>query len=102
MKPDAAYACSKKCRYVIVSNKLSGPKSDTRRFALLRDGYKCAVCGFDTTVEVHHIIGKRRNGGGGTDHIENLITLCPNHHTMADKGLIAEDELARYIGDLEK
>lgn len=100
MKPDVAYACSKECRYTIVANKLSGPKSSTRRFALQRDEYKCKVCGFDIIVEVHHIRGKRRNGGGGTDELDNLITLCPNHHTMADRGMISEEELKRYIADM--
>lgn len=46
---------------------------------------KCAVCSFDEVVEVHHIIPQRV---GGTDDPENLILLCPNHHAMADRGML--------------
>lgn len=46
---------------------------------------KCAVCSFDEVVEVHHIIPQR---AGGTDDPDNLILLCPNHHAMADRGML--------------
>ncbi len=46
---------------------------------------KCAVCGFDDVVEIHHILPRRV---GGTDALENLILLCPNHHAMIDKGML--------------
>lgn len=46
---------------------------------------KCAVCGFDEIVEVHHITPRHR---GGQDNPENLIVLCPNHHALADKGML--------------
>jgi predicted restriction endonuclease len=65
--------------------------------ALQRDGAKCKICGFDVLVEVHHIKPRRRNGGGGTNDLSNLITLCPNHHAMADRELISNEELKRYI-----
>ncbi len=91
------YACSKKCRYLIVSRKNSGPKSDAKKLALRRDGGRCAICGFNVVVEVHHIQPRKRNGGGGTNELDNLITLCPNHHTMADRGLLNDEELKEYI-----
>ena len=46
---------------------------------------KCAVCGFDEAVEVHHIIPKRL---GGSDEPSNVIVLCPNHHALADRGML--------------
>jgi len=48
-------------------------------------GGKCAVCSFDEVVEVHHIKPRRI---GGSDELENLILLCPNHHALADRGLL--------------
>ena len=52
--------------------------------------HKCMVCGFDIAVDVHHITPRRHNGGNNP---ENLIILCPNHHAMANRGLIPPDEL---------
>lgn len=49
-------------------------------------GAKCFVCDFDEVVEVHHITPKHR---GGTDDLENLALLCPNHHALADRGMLA-------------
>lgn len=90
-------ACSKECRYKIVSAKLTGPRTDTKRFALKRDGWKCVICGFDVIVHVHHIVAKRRNGENGTNALENLVTLCPNHHAMADRALISIAEMQGYV-----
>ena len=53
---------------------------------------ECKLCGFDSVVEVCHIkpikefpltsLVKEVNSQ------ENLIYLCPNHHTMMDKGMV--------------
>lgn len=51
----------------------------------------CALCGFDIATQVHHIVPKSK---GGQNNPENLIVLCPNHHAMAELGLLAADELA--------
>jgi len=55
-------------------------------------GRKCLICGFDAFVETHHIIARRNRG---SNNIENLIVLCPNHHKMAHLGLISGEELRR-------
>ncbi len=46
---------------------------------------KCMVCSFDEVVEIHHIIPRYL---GGSDELENLALLCPNHHALADRGAI--------------
>lgn len=46
---------------------------------------KCAVCGFDEIVEVHHLIPVKQ---GGSNEIENLVLLCPSHHRLADHGML--------------
>ena len=65
-----------------------------------RNRSACVMCGFDAVVEVHHITPRKRNGGGGTNELDNLVTLCPNHHAMADRGLIDEKELRAKIASL--
>jgi endogenous inhibitor of DNA gyrase (YacG/DUF329 family) len=90
-------ACSPRCRVILVANKLRGRNlSLPKSLALRRDKARCRVCGFDTLVEVHHIMPRRQ---GGPDTLDNLITLCPNHHTMADRGLISVEELRALLGE---
>lgn len=55
----------------------------------------CAYCHnheFDEILEVHHIKGilefDRETKIKNINHIDNLVWLCPNHHTMIEKGLI--------------
>ncbi|MGZ3722236.1 MAG: HNH endonuclease, partial [Bdellovibrionales bacterium] len=36
-------------------------------------------CGCDRWTHIHHIIEVRK---GGTNHIDNLITLCSFHHDL--------------------
>jgi 5-methylcytosine-specific restriction endonuclease McrA len=68
--PDKKWALAPNGKYTRIYEKYEG---------------KCAVCSFDEVVEVHHIIPQRV---GGTNDPENLILLCPNHHAMADRGML--------------
>ena len=59
---------------------IPGPiKEDIKR----ESHYSCAICGFMDNGEVAHIeaVAKTQNNGP-----ENLIFLCPNHHTKYDYG----------------
>jgi hypothetical protein len=51
----------------------------------------CAICGFNTIVELHHIDGNHKNSNS-----DNLIGLCPNHHKMAHI-LQYKEEIATII-----
>lgn len=51
---------------------------------------KCAICGFDEVVEIHHIVPRSL---GGTDEPSNVIVLCPNHHALVDRGLLRIKDL---------
>jgi 5-methylcytosine-specific restriction endonuclease McrA len=66
----------------------------SRKRALENFPARCIVCDFDVVVDVHHIV-PRRHGGG--NKLENLAVLCPNHHAMADRGMITQDELKRLV-----
>jgi hypothetical protein len=69
-----------------------------REKARKADKGRCRICGFDVVTEVHHIIPVSQRGPGW---LPNLITLCPNHHAMADRGLISVEELKRAIENRE-
>ncbi|RDJ35396.1 MAG: hypothetical protein DWQ19_11310 [Crenarchaeota archaeon] len=45
---------------------------------LKRAGASCAICGYKKSrCDIHHIIPKSK---GGSDDLDNLIIVCPNHH----------------------
>lgn len=67
----------------------------------LLDSHCCLVCkslGLFSPVylEVHHIVKYRNDTSLRLDN-NNLITLCVNHHKMADTNKIQASELYRLI-----
>jgi len=64
--------------------------SRIRQKVLERDGYSCQMCGLVKTsgLHIHHIMKK---SDGGTDHMDNLMTLCPSCHPKADRKLYNPD-----------
>jgi len=64
--------------------------SSVRRQVLVRDGNICQVCGGQRSGALHiHHICKRTEGG--TDHLDNLITVCNRCHRGADTKLYDPD-----------
>ena len=67
-----------------------------------RDKYLCQVCltgNYKTSMmytyqklEVHHITSLEQNWEGRLEN-ENLITLCPYHHHLAEQGRIPKADL---------
>ena len=65
-------------------------------------GDKCIICGFDRSVEFHHI---NENHGRLKGNIslyykqlaegEPLVLLCPNHHVLLHKKLLSITELEK-------
>lgn len=58
-----------------------------RDAVLIRDGYKCKICGFDEPecLDAHHITDRNKMPNGGYVP-ENGITLCTiNCHQMAEE-----------------
>lgn len=64
------------------------------RQMIRRDFYdRCAICSWDTTpCDVAHIIARK---DGGTDTLDNVTMLCPNHHRAFDMGLISTEAVQR-------
>lgn len=92
MRPQAAY-CSMSCKSKGHARKMAGRVQTayglnaTFRKSMRRFLYdRCAICGWDTTpCDVAHIVGRK---DGGTDTLDNVTMLCPNHHRAFDLGLI--------------
>lgn len=53
---------------------------DERYFVFARDNYTCQCCGKskDKILQTHHIVYR---SNGGTDRVDNLITVCTSCHT---------------------
>lgn len=50
---------------------------------------RCAICGWnETPCDVCHIVARK---DGGENIFENVVMLCPNHHRMFDRGLLAKE-----------
>ena len=63
-----------------ISYKNKGPKNKSeidRENIIKRDNYRCATCGQNVNLEIHHVVHRSK---GGTDEPENLITLCSLCH----------------------
>ena len=56
---------------------------NVKEYVRCRDGYKCRKCGSKTHLEVHHIVQRK---DGGTDHRDNLVTLCHDCHVALHRG----------------
>jgi len=54
---------------------------EIREKILERDNHRCARCGKNSRLHVHHKVPTRF---GGTDNDYNLETLCPLCHSFAD------------------
>lgn len=69
-----------------------------------RDGHKCVFCNKTEKLDAHHITDRNEMPNGGYV-LENGITLCPEHHLLAEEyhnGKIIEgwtpDDLYKKIG----
>ena len=60
---------------------------NVKEYVRWRDGYKCQHCHHkgdsETKLEVHHIVQRK---DGGTDHRDNLVTLCHDCHAALHRG----------------
>lgn len=91
--------CSKVCGRIGRAKTLAAtwalkPATTWKAVALNRDEHRCRLCGFALVPHVHHIV---RRADGGTNDLENLITVCPNHHAMVHAGLVSSDTLRRAL-----
>jgi 5-methylcytosine-specific restriction endonuclease McrA len=76
------------------ANAVPGTYAYGRREALKRDRRACRICGFTLALNVHHVTPRAE---GGTNDLDNVITLCPNHHAMVHAGKIKPDTLRAIL-----
>ncbi len=55
--------------------------------------WHCPFCDWKETFHVHHIVPRRK---GGSNDLNNLVMICPNHHSLADPGVIEQEKLSEY------
>lgn len=61
--------------------------------------HKCSIpnCPVQVGLQIHHI-----NAKPDDNRKKNLLTLCPNHHDMATRGIITKMECSMYKDNLKK
>lgn len=99
-EPDSNYNKTERKEYVV--NRII---RETKIASFIKELYEhtCQICGIQiiTPVRIYaeaaHIkaLGKPHNG---PDTKENILCLCPNHHTMLDLGIITIEEDMSIIG----
>lgn len=98
--------CSKRCSaiqnntngsigYTVYRNKRNIKKKRSYRdICFERWDHKCIICGWNISVDVHHIDENHSNNTQS-----NLVPLCQNHHTMT-RMIEYKEELKRKILDI--
>jgi len=92
------------CRVFLIKNRQN--KRATIYFKAKKElvldllGNRCKVCGFNRTLEVHHINERKGIRKDGAQNYLNqiskgepLVLLCPNHHVLLHKRLLKKEEL---------
>ena len=92
-KGTSAKYCNWKCR-TLKQKTINEDKNRTRILKIY--GNKCAICGFDKVLDVHHIYGSKGIRSYKGD-ISEYIVLCPNHHMMYHRGVLTYKELQKYV-----
>lgn len=86
--------CSRKCHggYRTANPRRSRFEAGVKPHLRPMYGTACFVCGFDRVVEYAHLISA---ASGGSIHPDNIVPLCPNHHTLLDRGQLNNEEFER-------
>ncbi|OGU35488.1 MAG: hypothetical protein A2068_06495 [Ignavibacteria bacterium GWB2_35_6b] len=93
-------------RSMLEINRIIRDTQKTKELKKIYD-FKCQICGLSIQLpngcfcEVHHLqpLGGQHKG---YDVIENMIVVCPNHHTLFDYSAIAIDPITLNIVQYDK
>ena len=96
--------CSKSCAKILSNQGINHPrwKDDSKSYISTckeYHGLTCIICGEDKVFNVHHIDKNRNN-----NFPENLIPLCPTHHSYIHKGFsyLIQDKIDEFINNFTK
>lgn len=87
--------CSSSCKQKDYRlNKKSGNPFDRALEKTIKE-YPCEICSWaEASRDAHHILSVSK---GGKSLVDNLISLCPNHHRLADYNLLSQDYLLSIV-----
>lgn len=87
--------CSQKCKLVVYRRLQKSEQASIATFQRIIGHLPCEICGWNECKgDLHHITPVSK---GGKTTLENLISLCPNHHRMAHKNLISQDTFLEVV-----
>lgn len=87
--------CSTSCKSKNYRLKKKSGNLFDRQLELEIRKYPCEICNWmEAHRDAHHILPVSENG---KSTIDNLISLCPNHHRLADLKLLSQDYLFEII-----
>lgn len=92
--------CSDSCKqknYRARQRSLSKDGLSIKSYYKIFEDIPCEICSWNkTTRDIHHI---KEVVNGGTNELNNLISVCPNCHRMIHNNLISENDLLKIIED---
>lgn len=98
-KNENAKYCSVKCSGKNSAEKRKLTPTQKEKVTIIKKR-GCEICKWSkASCDIHHITPISK---GGTNYLSNLITLCPNHHRMADQDVITMPKLIKLIGIRKK
>jgi hypothetical protein len=77
---------------------ISLTRDEFRNEALKRDNYQCVICGNKNNLSVHHIMNRKLFTLEKQNISNNNVTLCEEHHILAEKTDISCQELRDRAG----
>lgn len=90
--------CSDSCKqknYRLKSKDLTENGISIKNLYKIFKQTSCEICGWnETNCDIHHVI---EVSNGGTNQLNNVIYVCPNHHRMIHNNLISQNDLYKII-----
>jgi hypothetical protein len=81
---DGSLVWTRDARPIAVGSTAPTIEPAVRRYVLARDhGCRVPACGATRRLDLHHVVHREH---GGTNDVDNLVTLCPMHHRAHHRG----------------
>lgn len=77
-------------------DKILLTRDEFQKRVFARDNHKCVICG-EPAVDAHHIMERRLWNDGGY-YLDNGVSVCEDHHLLAEATVITPQELRDAAG----